>query len=379
MKSLFSAVGIIIFLFLASPAFAEEPSIFLTNQNGERTTQFEITDKIYVEGICLPANKDMAKIFIAPDKTWQEGDKLFDVSASIESFAASADGVVPRTLIWANPLQGKYDVLIDSNNDYILQGYEQKCIIGLTGAGFQVGTPVPPPAPPSDSSSSPSASSPPASPPPASSPSTKPSKSFSLNDYVETNSLSNVRKSAGGTALGTQAEGALGIVIGGPTQASLGGKYFWFWKIDFENDPDGWVSESNLKSVPVPLKTEENNATTSPLLATTTETAQTVVEETPQEEGTFQKEEKQTMLSQISAAFKDFGSNPLMGSIIIGAALFAGLVISSIIISRAIKPPEFKARAQRQPRRQTRRRAPTQLPRRLDIVRPNEETLPPQP
>ena len=208
MKSLFSAVGIIIFLFLASPAFAEEPSIFLTNQNGERTTQFEITDKIYVEGFCLPANQDVAKIYIAPDKVWQEGDKLFDVSASIESFAGSAEGVVPRTLIWANPLQGKYDVLIDSNNDYILQDYEQKCIIGLTGAGFQVGTPVPPPAPPSDSSSSPSASSPPASPPPASSPSTKPSKSFSLNDYVETNSLSNVRKSAGGTALGTQAEGA---------------------------------------------------------------------------------------------------------------------------------------------------------------------------
>lgn len=346
MKIFFSAVGMVIFLLSVFPVFAEEQSIFLTNQNEIKTTQFEITDEIYVEGLCLPANQDTAKVFIAYDKTWVEGDKLTDVSAGIETFSASADGTVPRTLIWKTPLQGTYDVLIDSNKDFVLQGYEQKCVIGLTGVGFTIGNVAPPPAPPPTSP-------PPTSPPPASPPSTKPSKSFSLDEYVETDILSNVRKSAGGTALGTQTEGALGIVIGGPAQASLGGKYFWFWKIDFEDDPDGWVSESNLKSAPAPLKIEDNTATTSP--ATTTGMA--IAAETPQEE-------KQTMLSQISATFRSFGSNPLMGSIIIGAALFFGLVLSSIIISRAICPSR---QARRQPWRQPRRQA-----RRIDILPPEE-------
>lgn len=350
MKNLF---GLVIFLLLAFPAFGEELP-FLTNQNSVQTTQFGNDDEIYIEGICLPANQEPGKIYITSDKIWQTNDQLFDISGGIETFAASSDGRIPRTKIWNKPpSQGTYDVAIDTNNDLILQEYEKQCVIGLIGAGFRVGNPPPP------AETTPPPSSPPASPPPASPPpSAKPSKSFSLGEYVETDSLSNVRKSAGGTAFGTQAEGALGIVIGGPTQASLGGKYFWFWKIDFKDDPDGWVSESNLKSAAAPqeeVAVEETVATTSP------STEANAIEEKPKEETANEK-----MLAQVSTMFRNFGSNPLMGSIIIGAALFFGLVLSSIIISRAIRPPS-RRQAQRQLRRQVRPQA-----RQIDILPPEK-------
>jgi len=320
-------LGMAIFFLLSSPALAEEPSIFLTNQNGDKTTQFEKSDEIYIEGICAPATQELVKIYIAYDKTWQADDKLSDVSAGIETLAGSADGRIPRTKIWKSPLnQGSYDVIIDANNDFTLQDYEQQCVIGITDAGFRVGsppppvveTPPPPPPPPPVSASAPT---PP--PPPA-----KPSVKFSLDGYVETESLTNVRKSAGGTLMGTQAKGAVGVVIGGPTQASLGGNDYWFWNVNFENNPDGWVSESMIKSAPAPA---EENAAEENAEKPLADTEIKVTEEISQEETAEEK-----MLAQVSDN-KDSGLNSLAGSAIIGAALFFGLILGSLIVSRSLR------------------------------------------
>ncbi len=247
MKNLF---GIAIFLLLASPALAEEPEVpFLTNQNGIRTTQFESSDDIYIEGICAPANKDSFKIYITYDKIWQVGDNFSDVSGGIETLMGNDNGEIHRTKIWKSPLnQGEYDVAIDANNDFILQDYEQKCVIGIAGTGFRVGNPAPPPSPA------------PAPTPPPSLPSenTKPSVIFSIDEHVEAGGLANVRKSPGGILVGTQTKGTFGVVIGGPVKAPLGGSNYWFWNINFENDPDGWVAASILKSAPAPASAEED-------------------------------------------------------------------------------------------------------------------------
>ncbi len=332
MKNLFV---IVIFLLLASPVFAEEPGIFLTNQNGVQTTQFEIDDEIYIEGLCLPATQEIVKIYITYDKAWQTGDNLSDVSGGIETFMASADAKIPRTQIWKKAFnQGAYDVIIDTNNDSVLQDYEKQCVLGITDAGFRVGNPTPPPPPaeetPSSPPSPPPASVSPPSPPPVPA---KPSAVFSLDEYVEVKSLSNVRKSPGGTLVGTQTQGALGAIVGGPVQASLGGKNYWFWNINFENDPDGWVSDSTLKSAPTPAPTPAEEIVTEEKIAEPPADTETkVTEEIPQDEIATEK-----MLAQVSGADKDSGLNPFMGSVIIGAALFFGLIFSSIIIARALR------------------------------------------
>ncbi len=336
MKKLFC---IVFFLFLAFPVFAEELP-FLTNQNGVQTTQFESTDEIYIEGFCLPANQEPGKIYIMSDKTWQTGDQLFDISGGIETFTHSTDGKIPRTKIWNKPPNaGTYDVVIDTNNNYKLEDYEKQCVIGVAGAGFQVGNPTPPP--PLPPPTPPAEPTPPPAPAPAPTPapspsiSTKPSVVFSLDENIVTKSLANIRKSPGGTLIGTQEKGASGVVVGGPVQESVDGTYFWFWNINFENDPDGWVAASMIKSAPAPAPVEETvtekNIVES-LMDTATTTATTTVKETPQEETVTEK-----MTAQVSGTDIGFGSNPFTGSIIIGVALFLGLILGSIIIARVLR------------------------------------------
>ena len=264
------------------------------------------------------------------DKTWHTGDQFFDISGGIETFTYSSDGSIPRTKIWNKPpYQGTYDVMIDTNNDRILQEYEKQCVIGVTGAGFRVGNPPPPPAeitpPPLPPASTP--------PPSPSVLSTKPSVVFALDENVVTKSLANIRKSPGGTLVGTQEKGALGVVVGGPVQESIDGTNFWFWNINFENNPDGWVAASMIKSAPAPAPAEEIVTAVEPLVnATTTATATTAVKEISQEEVVTEK-----MTAQVSDANGGFDLKPFMSSIIIGLALFFGLICGSFIIARAFR------------------------------------------
>ena len=70
------------------------------------------------------------------------------------------------------------------------------------------------------------------------------SSKFVAGERVKTTASSNVRSSASATAalVGTQATGALGTVVGGPT---VGGSYTWF-NVNFDSGADGWVIQGNL-------------------------------------------------------------------------------------------------------------------------------------
>src|SRR3989338_9274480 len=120
LKYLFTITALFIFVYATADAAVD---IYLTNQDNVRTTQFGRGDSVYIEGSCPVAasSEDGIRFYIAYDKNWVDGDKLTDVSASIESLKVSSDAI-PRTLIWRSPLNdGAYDVIIDVNNDYILQ------------------------------------------------------------------------------------------------------------------------------------------------------------------------------------------------------------------------------------------------------------------
>jgi len=325
-------------LFPALPVLAADSNLFLTNQNGTQTTQFQAGDDIYIEGNCAPATQDVIKIYITDDKTWQLGDHFSDISGYIETFSANADGKVPRTKIWTAYTDGAYDVAIDSNNDFVLQDYEQQCILGLTGEGFRIGNPTPPPAPvvatppPAPVVPTPAVYTPPPAPAPVVAPAPvaeEPSIMFSLGGYVEVKSLSNVRESPGGALTGSQNQGALGAVAGGPVQKSLSGNKYWFWNINFEEGTDGWVAESTIKSAPAPAP--EAAAATAPAPAEPA-AQQPQAETAPQEQAAAE-----TNVAQVSRTAAASGSSPLMNSAIIGGALFFGLIFGSMILARAFR------------------------------------------
>ncbi len=72
-----------------------------------------------------------------------------------------------------------------------------------------------------------------------------PSTKFVLNDRIQvtgTGSSLNVRSTANGTSLGTQPDGALGTIIGGPTV--VGG--FTWWNVNFDTGVDGWAVEDYM-------------------------------------------------------------------------------------------------------------------------------------
>lgn len=318
--------------------------IYLTNQNGVQTTQFSQDDSIYLEGSCAlaPSSADGIRIYVAFDKTWTEGNKLSDVSSSIESLKVTSD-VIPRTLIWRNPLNnGAYDAIIDINNDLVLQPYEN-CIIGKNDTGFRVGS-----APPTPASSTPTPSTtpspqitPPALPTPPPTPPTQPEppQIFSLQDYIEIKNLANVRKSPGGPELGRQYAKSQGTIIGGPVKAKLGGQNFWFWNVDFEEKSDGWVADQTLiKSRTKPteeLKTEEaeekkvSQGNIDETIATTTPKKPEVSTPTAETQG--------KNLAQISEAGGNSGTNQFINALTIGIAILLGLVIGSSIIARAMR------------------------------------------
>lgn len=71
-----------------------------------------------------------------------------------------------------------------------------------------------------------------------------PSTKFSLNERVQTTANVNVRSTASTTAtlLGTQPIGTAGVIVGGPIWSTN----YWWWEVNFDIDPDGWVVEDYL-------------------------------------------------------------------------------------------------------------------------------------
>ena len=104
-------------------------------------------------------------------------------------------------------------------------------------------TPPPPPLAPPVPTLSPLLTPPPLLPlPPPPVVSTK----FQIDSSVQTTSTLNVRNTANGTLLGTQALGARGIVVEGPVNS---GGYNW-WNIDYATGADGWSAENYLVIAP---------------------------------------------------------------------------------------------------------------------------------
>ena len=75
---------------------------------------------------------------------------------------------------------------------------------------------------------------------------------IAVNDRVQVvNGASNVRSTAAGSVVGTQAAGSLGTVVNGPTVASLGGTSYTWWNVNWDVGFDGWVADTGLSLIPI--------------------------------------------------------------------------------------------------------------------------------
>jgi len=352
MKKAFATLSLFALAFTAYGAGSE---VKLLNQDGTQTTQFSTSDSVFIEGICLPTAGGIAKVYIAFDKNWSPGDSLSDVSGGIETFIVSGSGELPKTKVWPISYDGAFDLLIDSNNDLILQDFERQCVIGLDTTGFRIGSiaappPPPPPAPAPIPSPAPLPTPPPpAPPPPPPPPPSQPSELFSLGDEIRVKKISNVRKSPGGTLLGKQEEDGLGVIVGGPVNATVGGSSYWFWNIDFDVSPDGWVAESTIESAPnviipqpapLPPPPPPEPTPQSPTPPPPTP-AEDVVEAPSSPDVTSgladvgaEPPAKETSLAQAS---NNSTTNSVTNALIVGTAILAGFVLGSFIIARALR------------------------------------------
>ena len=83
------------------------------------------------------------------------------------------------------------------------------------------------------------------------------STKFKIGDKIQTTTIANVREAGALSSTrvgspGTQYQGSMATVIGGGAQNSVD-KFFW-WKLDFETGPDGFVGEDNLKTAVLSTK-----------------------------------------------------------------------------------------------------------------------------
>lgn len=320
----------------ALPALAAENAIFLTNKNGDKTTQFTAADEVYIEGFCLPAGNLSVKVYITNDAMWKGGETLYDISGGIELVSVAGESMMPKTKIWAMPYDGSYDVVVDANNDLVFQPFE--CVIGADSTGFRIGNPAPTPTPTPIPTPTPVTtiaptltSAPTIAPAPIPS---KPSETFALDSYVEVKSLSNVRGAPGGSLLGQQNKGAIGVVVGGPVQASFGGVSYWFWNINFDSNPDGWVAESTLKSVSAPVVAEPLDEPEPTLEAPVEEDADVGVEKAVEKEIVANPIDAEKSLAQLSSAG---ATNSLMSAFVIGISILLGFIFGSFIIAKALR------------------------------------------
>jgi len=72
----------------------------------------------------------------------------------------------------------------------------------------------------------------------------------------------NVRETAAGVLLGTQAVGTVGQVVGGPDWGQLpnAASGVYWWNINFPSGPDGFIGEDNLIAAQAPPEPPDTGA-----------------------------------------------------------------------------------------------------------------------
>ena len=111
--------------------------VISSDNTGTEKNVFDLNEDVYCYAGNLPDN-DLVNIYVVPNKAWSVGDSIgSDVSGGVETVSTDASGEIGVTQIWTALLTaGKYDIIVDVNQDGILDANEP--VDGLTmGEGFE--------------------------------------------------------------------------------------------------------------------------------------------------------------------------------------------------------------------------------------------------
>lgn len=112
--------------------------VISSDNTGTEKNVFDLNEDVYCFAGNLPVNDPAVDIYIVPNKAWSVGNTIgSDVSGGIETVSTDGSGDIGVTQIWTAPLTaGKYDIIVDVNQDGILDANEP--VDGLTmGEGFE--------------------------------------------------------------------------------------------------------------------------------------------------------------------------------------------------------------------------------------------------
>ena len=115
---------------------AAEPFVVSSDNTGTEKNVFDLNEDVYCYAGNLPES-DPVDIYIVPNKVWSVNDPIgSDVSGGFEIVSTDVFGDIGPTLIWTPPVTtGKYDIIVDVNQDGILDANEP--VDGLTMEGFE--------------------------------------------------------------------------------------------------------------------------------------------------------------------------------------------------------------------------------------------------
>ena len=116
---------------------AAEPFVVSSDNTGTEKNVFDLNEDVYCYAGNLPASDPTVDIYIVPNRVWSVNDPIgSDVSGGFETVFTDVFGDIGATLIWTPPVTaGKYDIIVDVNQDGILDANEP--VDGLTMEGFE--------------------------------------------------------------------------------------------------------------------------------------------------------------------------------------------------------------------------------------------------
>ena len=77
-------------------------------------------------------------VYVAPHRTWREGDPLADKAVRSIQVKSDRDGTIPRTELWKTERNGQFDIIIDYDGNgrfsYALDALDSFGVVGDTVA-----------------------------------------------------------------------------------------------------------------------------------------------------------------------------------------------------------------------------------------------------
>ena len=106
-----------------------------SNSAGTPTDTFNSGETIYASGTGFTPSTSLKIYVVIHQDVWNLGDGLADISGGFTSATSDSNGNLQTTPIWINALPGKYDIIVDVNNNGHFDSGDAKDSTDVTPGG----------------------------------------------------------------------------------------------------------------------------------------------------------------------------------------------------------------------------------------------------